>query len=295
MNCLRIAIISVLVDRYGIEQAEGFLHFFEGWIIFIACLGLLYLEAVLLQRMTRTPRPIHEMLNVEFAGLAGRLRRITGLQASRALIFAAVAMLLAGLALHLTPTRAASQPARDPLILYPLQMGDWDGRRQRLDGTIERVLAADDYLIADFHNAETGGAANLFIAFYRSQTEGSGIHSPEVCIPSGGWEVSRWTKAETGIRLPSGAPLSVNRAIIQKGLDRQLVYYWFAQRGRHLTSDYAAKAYTVWDSVARTRTDGALVRVITPIGASEAVSAAEARLHGFLELTLAELPTYVPE
>ena len=94
--------------------------------------------------------------------------------------------------------------------------------------------------------------------------------------------------------MPSGQMLTVNRAIIQKGLNRQLVYYWFEQRGRHLTNSYAAKAFTVWDSVTRGRTDGALVRVVTPIGPTEAVSVADERLQNFLELTLNEMASYVP-
>ena len=81
--------------------------------------------------------------------------------------------------------------------------------------------------------------------------------------PSGGWEVSRWTQSEINLR--NSAPFNVNRATIQKGDDRQLVYYWFEQRGRRMTSDYAAKFYTVWDSIAQGRSDGALVRVTTPI------------------------------
>ena len=66
MNCFRIGVIGLLVDRYGIEQAEGFLHFFEGWVIFIACLLVLYLEAVLLQLLTKTRQPVHAMLDIDF-------------------------------------------------------------------------------------------------------------------------------------------------------------------------------------------------------------------------------------
>ena len=29
----------------------------------------------------------------------------------------------------------------------------------------------------------------MFVAFYDKQTEGDGIHSPEVCLPVGGWEI----------------------------------------------------------------------------------------------------------
>ena len=41
MNAFRIGVIGILVDRYGIAQAEGFLHAFEGWVVFLSCIGLL--------------------------------------------------------------------------------------------------------------------------------------------------------------------------------------------------------------------------------------------------------------
>lgn len=295
MNCFRIGVIGLLVDRYGIEQAEGFLHFFEGWIIFISCLGLLYLEAVLLQRFLRNRRSVHSMLEIDFGLLTGRFKRLAELPASRALIFASVAILLSGAAWNLSPARAVTTPDRSPLVLFPLQIEDWTGRRETLNRTIEQVLAADDYLIVNYESDTAATSANLFIAYYKSQTEGSGIHSPEVCIPAGGWEVSTWQKTDTGLKTPTGEDLLVNRSIIQKGLDRQLVYYWFAQRGRHMTSDYAAKLYTVADSMTRGRTDGALVRVVTPIGRSEAPADADRRLSGFLKSVLTQLPKYVPE
>src|SRR5262245_18383648 len=70
MNSIRITVVGLLVNRYRIEQAEGFLHFLEGWIVFIGCVMILYMEAILLQRLTRKPRPIHTMLEVDFASLA---------------------------------------------------------------------------------------------------------------------------------------------------------------------------------------------------------------------------------
>jgi EpsI family protein len=85
----------------------------------------------------------------------------------------------------------------------------------------------------------------------------------------------------------------VNRAVIQKGLEKQLVYYWFEGRGRHLTSDFAAKLYTVVDGAAKGRTDGGLVRVITPIGQG-GEAAAEARLRGFLAALADRLPRFIP-
>jgi len=294
MNSVRIGIIGLLVDRWGTEQAEGFLHAFEGWVIFMACIVLLYAEALLLGRLARPRLSAYTMLDLDFGGLWRQAARITSIRSSRALVLTSVAILVVGTAWHFAPTRAAIAPARSPLILFPTELGDWQGRRQLLDENTERVLAADDYLLADYASTAGDKPVNLLVAYYDSLTNGSGIHSPEVCIPSGGWEVSKWTTASIDVPSSSGAPLKVNRAIIQKGLTRQLVYYWFEQRGRDLTNDYVAKAYTVYDSVARGRTDGALVRVVTSIEQGEEPDAAAERLQRFLRLTLPQLAKYVP-
>jgi hypothetical protein len=44
--------IGLLVDRHGIAQAEGFLHVFEGWVIFISCIALLFLLAIAMRRLS---------------------------------------------------------------------------------------------------------------------------------------------------------------------------------------------------------------------------------------------------
>ncbi len=140
--------------------------------------------------------------------------------------------------------------------------GDRTGRP-----AVERVLGANDYHIASYTSPAEAQPVDLFVAWYAKQTEGDGIHSPQGCIPVGGWEVSEWTT--TTVTLATGETVPLVRAVIQKGLVRQLVYYWFEERGRRLTNDYVAKAYTVWDSVTIGRTDGALVRLVTPIGTRE--------------------------
>jgi len=294
MNCVRIAIVGFLVDRFGIEQAEGFLHFFEGWIIFIACIVALYLVAAGLQLLTRPRQSVHSMLEIDFPALAAQFGRLRSIQPNGALIFSVVIVSLAAVAWYATPARPAIDPVRDPLVLFPMEVGDWRGDRSLIEPEIEQVLGADDYLVANYRAPGAGASVNLFVAYYRSQTEGSGIHSPEVCLPTGGWEVSRWTPTNTGVASGGRPPLSVNRAVIQRGLSRQLVYYWFEQRGRQITGDYAAKMYTLWDSITRSRTDGALVRLVTPISPGEGANAADERLRAFLGLIMPELQAYVP-
>ena len=63
-----------------------------------------------------------------------------------------------------------------------------------------------------------------------------------------------------------GSPLAVNRVQIAKGDHRQLVYYWFQQRGRVVTNEYLVKWYLLWDALTKNRTDGALVRLVVNVG-----------------------------
>ena len=299
MNSFRIGMIGVLVDNYGIEQAEGFLHYFEGWVIFIACVLILFGLAKAMQWIGRDRRPFHEALDLDVTGLGAQARRALTVRASGGLIAGVLATLLVGAAWHLAPARAAADVPRDPLVLFPRTLDSWTaGQQQRLEPNIERVLGADDYLLISYSSPEQAMPIDFFIAYYEKQTEGEGIHSPEVCIPGGGWEMSRIAETTVPVRLDDDTALAmpVNRAVIQRGLERQLVYYWFEQRGRRLTSAYAAKATTILDSITRGRSDGALVRVITPFGTGQgAEAAADARLQGFLGEMAGQLPRFVPE
>jgi exosortase D (VPLPA-CTERM-specific) len=293
MNSFRIGVIGTLVNAYGIEHAEGFLHTFEGWVIFIACVAILFLIAILLQQLTREPKPLSETLDIEFDGLGMQLARFREVVPSAALAVTMMVAVAASTAWHTTPPRATVEVARDPLALFPTWIGAWNGSAQFLPREIERVLNADDYFSGIFYHPDEAAPVDLFVAWYQKQTEGSGIHSPEVCIPVGGWEVSEWRGVE--IAAEGAAPFAANRAVIQRGLDRQVVYYWFEQRGRRMTSDYAVKAVTVLDALLHGRSDGGLVRVITPLGANEPEAAADARLQRFLGEALPRLPRFVPE
>ncbi len=296
MNSLRIGVIGVLVNSYGIEQAEGFLHWFEGWIIFIACIALLYLEAILLQRLTSKPQPVLGILDLDTGGMLQRLRSAGNILASKTLIIAAVLLLISGAVWQLIPAKAAPVLERQTLASFPMEFGGWKGQLgPKLDPTIENVLGADDYLLADYGAASQRSPVNLFISFYNSTTGGTGIHSPEVCIPGGGWEVSNWRQLQVSTGDAAVPPFSVNRAIIQKGQRKQLVYYWFDMRGRRFASEYKAKFYTVWDSLTRSRADGALVRFVTSVEPGEPEAAADKRLAEFLASVITIIPAYVPQ
>jgi exosortase D (VPLPA-CTERM-specific) len=295
MNSFRIGMIGVLVNSYGIEHAEGFLHFFEGWVIFGACIGILFLMAIGLQRLTRDPKPLSETIDLDTTGFAAQLRRLPAIAPARGIVVAALMTLAVSVAFVATPSPTPVAVDRDPFSLFPRDIGSWSGQFQQLEPDIEQVLGADDYINATYQAVGESGYVNLFAAFYEKQTEGSGIHSPEVCLPVGGWEVFSIDPTPVSIPGTIYGDFTVNRAVIQKGLSKQLVYYWFEQRGKRMTNDYLAKASVVWDSLTMGRTDGALIRFVTPIGPNETEAEAEARMQRFMGEALTKLPRFIPD
>lgn len=296
MNSLRIGIIGVLVEHYGLDMAEGFLHDFEGWVIFMACVFILFLETWLLLRVTGRKGPLASYFNLIMPGrnenatasakAPGRRVRVawgTGL----ALLVAAV------IGTTFLSKRVEAEPSRDSFFSFPLQISDWRGAKSGLPADIVRTLKVDDYLMANFVRREDRDPVNLYVAFYKSQRKGQSAHSPQSCIPGDGWEITDLTQRHIkGVRSGKGV-FAVNRAVIAKGGARHLVYYWFPQRGRQLTNEYLVKWYIFWDALTRNRTDGALVRLVTAVEGTD-ISSADARLSGFLRTVYPELQPFVP-
>jgi EpsI family protein len=182
-------------------------------------------------------------------------------------------------------------PPRTELTAFPLALGDWQARQNYLPADIEEALNVDDYLLADYKNP-AGPPVNFYIAFYASQRKGSSPHSPRVCLPGGGWRIADFSEINYPLAAQTAFP--INRAILELNSRKQLVYYWFEQRGRRIANEYWMKWYLLVDSIMMNRTDGALVRIITPIYPSEDVAAADQRLQDFLAVALPPLPEYIP-
>ncbi len=295
MNSFRIGVIGFLVDAYGIQQAEGFLHFFEGWVIFLACVGILFLMAIGLQRLTPSPKTLSETIDLDFQGFGPQFSRIFGIGVSKGLVAAALLSTVVTLAFVFAPTNARITPARDNFAFFPRNIGTWSGSAQTLTPDVAKVLKADDYINMTYFSPTAAQPVNFFVAYYDSLTGGAGIHSPAVCLPTGGWEVSAITPHAVDMSGTGFGKFYVNRAVIQNGVVKQLVYYWFEQQGKRMTNDYLLKASVVWNSLTRGRSDGALVRFVTPIASDETVAQADARLQQVMRLALVPLPRFVPK
>jgi EpsI family protein len=197
------------------------------------------------------------------------------------------------LLLGLTVIRASSVqdaiPLRAPLARLPLTLGDWRWRRDLpLDEGTLNVLKADDYVSRSYSNGRS--TADLFIGYYASQRQGDTMHSPMNCLPAAGWQPMSIGRVQ--IPVEGAAPVNANRSVIQRGLDKQLVLYWYESHGRTVASDYASKAYLVIDALRLHRSDAALVRVITPIGSQE--MAADRAAADFVRVLRPRLDGHLP-
>lgn len=277
MNAVRIGIIGILVDRYGIGQAEGFLHVFEGWVIFALSVAILFGVAWLLLRLSGDRRPLALALDLDPVGVSGQLARLARVVPSRALVAAVLLPPLAALSLALVPQAPVTPPERLSFSRFPTEVAGWSARFHALTPEVAEVLDATDYVDADFTHPGEAAPVTLFSAWYADQSAGSGIHSPEVCLPVGGWEVVSIQTVPVTLT-PGAVPVQVNRAVIQKGLDRQIVHYWFAQRGTRMTGALAVKWAVIRDGLLTGRKDGALIRLSTPVLTGETDAEAEARL-----------------
>jgi EpsI family protein len=161
------------------------------------------------------------------------------------------------------------------LAQLPMQIDAWHGIEQPAFGKdVLDTLRADDYLNRIYVTLDRVGVG-LYIGYWQSQRQGDTIHSPLNCLPGGGWEPMSHTVMMVGDPRTPGARVPINRYVIRKGIDRNLVFYWYQSHQRIVASEYWSKFYLISDAVRLNRTDGAIVRVIAPM--SEESPAAEQR------------------
>jgi EpsI family protein len=175
-----------------------------------------------------------------------------------------------------------------------MQIGNWQGQQAAdIDSKTMAVLGVDDYINRIYYSPELF-PASLYIGYYQSQREGDTIHSPLNCLPGAGWN-----PVKTGhIFIPAngGSAIEINRIIILKGMNKQVVLYWYQSHGRVVASEYWDKVYTVLDALRTNRTDAALVRVICPVAGAdtEAEIFSEKRAVEFVKVLYPRLARFIP-
>lgn len=294
MNSFRIGVIGIMVEYWGSSMAEGFLHDFEGWIVFMACFGVLLIELVVLSSFGSERKPLKDVFGIYFPSSVSepielRRRKVSAPLITSLVLIAATVMLAMSVG-----GREEVVPVRKDLAGYPLTIGDWKGKPEQLEKIYLDILKLDDYVMTDYV-APDGKIINFYVAYYASQTKGESAHSPRSCLPGGGWQIASLERKLLDAKTASGVPIGVNRVVIKKGDYTQLVYYWFQGRGRVITNEYMVKWYLFWDALTKSRTDGALVRLTTIVGPDEDIRDSDRRLTDFVQQVTGMLSQYVPD
>ena len=208
---------------------------------------------------------------------------------------AALFVCLACAAVFMANARESEAPiARTTFVSFPMEIDGWQAVNDPpMEDEILAVLGVDDYLSRAYYKPD-GSAVGLYLGFYASQRQGDTIHSPLNCLPGAGWEpLSEGRLLMTGVDGP-GRDIEVNRYVVQKGLDRQMVLYWYQSHGRVVASEYKSRLLLIGDAIRMNRTDGSMVRVIAPIPQGDDGSNAERLAAEFVRALFPRLSGYIP-
>jgi EpsI family protein len=207
--------------------------------------------------------------------------------------FWTVALLLAG-TLLLLQARGNTDliPASEPLPQFPREIAGWTGSDMPIDQETLDVLGAGDFLSRVYTHEGQPLPIGLFIGYFPTQRTGATIHSPKNCLPGSGWVFD--SSQYVDLKDANGNAHRVGEYIISNGEMRQFVIYWYQAHGRSVANEYMAKVYLVTDAMRLNRTDGALIRVISPIGPREDTSAARARAESLTAQLAPMLSRFIP-
>jgi EpsI family protein len=189
-------------------------------------------------------------------------------------------------------------PLRESLATLPLRIGVWQGENlPNFDSKVEAVLGVDEYANR-YYRHKSLPPVSLYIGYYQSQRQGDTMHSPLNCLPGAGWEPIHRERIKLSVPGDAGEPpikqVEINRLIIQKGLERQVVLYWYQSHNRVIASEYLGKIYTVLDAIRYNRTDAALIRIISPIANTETEKLSEQAATEFAEAILPIVSSFLP-
>jgi exosortase D (VPLPA-CTERM-specific) len=283
LNAFRIFLTGMLTVKGHAELAESFFHDFSGWLIFMAATAILALATLILGKIgsTTTVKP-----KIDPGGIVFGFKRAVALTVVVCLMFAG-----SGWAIKQVPS-ARNLPNRLTFKNFPMQIGDWQGKRSYLSKEILDSLWADDYVTATYFNTKTRNALHLLIPFYEYQGTKHTAHAPQSCLLGGGWDLLG--NQQRSVKVDPGRNVKIMTMVLKKGDTKILGSYFFLQRGRVITSPWMNKFYLMWDAFTKQRTDGALVRAEMVLAPGQSFEEANAVLEDFITRLWETIQPYVP-
>jgi exosortase D (VPLPA-CTERM-specific) len=289
VGAVRLGVTCLLAEHRDVATADAFLRGTAGLPLYLGCIGMFLLPVWWLVQRRQGGIAAAFALKWPATGWVDR-----SLAPGRPLSVVVAMLVLCALVSLVVSRPPMRSPERASLDGFPQQLGDWQGSAGYVDPAALASLDLDDHLMANYRRPEDRFPVSLWVAWYDSQVYGASVHSPLACLPGAGWQVESVSRVVLAGSGQGGEPLSVNRAIIALGAERHLVYYWFSQRGRNLTSEYLVKWFIFQDVLLTQRSDGALIRLITPFSDAASLVEADQRLTAFARDAVPVLRDFVP-
>jgi EpsI family protein len=185
-------------------------------------------------------------------------------------------------------------PPSTPLSQFPRDLDQRTATDIPLDAHVLELLGQGVFLNRTYAPQASPNYPDisLFIGYFPTQRTGQSIHSPQNCLPGAGWTFE--SSGLTEVTDAAGHRSQVGDYTITDGGNRAEVLYWYESHGRSIASDYKAKLYMLADSIRYSRSDAALVRVVTPLRTGEDPAVAHERATAFVAQLMPLLPAYIP-
>ncbi len=174
-------------------------------------------------------------------------------------------------------SRSENTPATGPLSLFPASLAEWTSVR---DYPIEQdtldVLRADDTLDRLYTGPSGSQPVILFIAYFKTQRYGQSPHSPRNCLPGAGWEPIAGMSSRPSIHVPGESqPIIINKFVTEHGDERSVTLYWYQSHGRVIADEFAAKFWSVADSIRYHRSDTSIIKVTIAVNNGDVETATQ--------------------
>lgn len=295
MNSFRIGVTGLLTEAYGTSHTEGFLHFFEGWVVFVASLIILVVFAWLLTKMLPDSPTFAKVFSVghvfdtKDGDSSGKGQNW---QSHFAVKIMLGCLIIAVIASSPIVEREDSTITSKPFSKFPEMLGKWHANEKRLPASVVKSAGASDYYNSAFTSPE-GKGINLYISYYADQKLGPAPHSPELCIPGDGWKIT--SNTSLFLKNKKGEAIEVNRLIITKGDHKIVTYYWLKQGKKIFRQQYIARLDLIRFAIAENRADAALIRMVSEVGSNEKIEDTDARMQQMATELLEVISDYVPD
>ncbi len=193
----------------------------------------------------------------------------------------------------LTSTYANIQEMKlnQPLSELPVVLENFKSREINITEDVYNILKTDDLLYRDY-TSDTGEKVSVFVSYHGKQTSEAHPHSPRICLPANGWEISD-SELKT-IAIEEEKSIQMVRSEYKKGSETVIFLYWYQTGERYFAGEYRQKLYMIIDGIFKRRTDVAFVRVSTTVD-DRGFDEADKRLEQFIRILTPSLNRILPK